>query len=113
MIGKTIAGRYQIGAELGAGGMGTVYLGSDKQTQDKVAIKRLNNDLVQAELIERFKREGEALRELNHPNIVKLLDAIEDDGTHYLVMEYVSGGDLSDLLKNGEFADRTLPEISP
>jgi serine/threonine protein kinase len=94
--------RYQLGKEIGAGGMGTVYLGTDTLSRQTVAIKHLKNDLVQPQLIERFKREGEALRELNHPNIVKLLDTLEQDGAYYLVMEYVSGGDLSDLLKNGQ-----------
>jgi serine/threonine protein kinase len=64
-----------------------------------VAIKHLKPELTAPELIERFKREGEALRELNHPNIVKMLDAVEENGAYYLIIEYLSGGDLNDLLR--------------
>jgi serine/threonine protein kinase len=97
----TLIGRYKIEEELGAGGMGTVYRGIDTHTQKTVAIKQLKSEIAQPDMIERFKREGEALRELNHPNIVKLLDALEDSNQHYLVMEHVSGGDLSQLLDEG------------
>jgi serine/threonine protein kinase len=51
------------------------------------------------ELVERFRREGEALRRLNHPNIVKVLAAVEETGQPYLVMEYVSGGSMATLLE--------------
>ena len=94
MIAKEIAGRYQIIEELGAGGMGTVYMGLDTQTNLPVAIKQLRPEMVSPELIERFQREGQALRDLNHPNIVRMLAAVEQDGSHYLIMDYVSGGDL-------------------
>jgi serine/threonine protein kinase len=96
-----IAKRYRIEDKLGQGGMGAVFLATDIQTDDSVAVKQLTSGIAQVELIERFKREGEALRELNHPNIVKLLDMLEENGEHYLVMEYVKGGDLSDLLRQG------------
>jgi serine/threonine protein kinase len=49
-------------------------------------------------ILERFVREGEALRQLDHPNIVRMVDAVEEQGQHYLIMEYVSGGSLQDLL---------------
>lgn len=96
-----IANRYQIEHELGTGGMGTVYRGVDIQLNQTVAIKQLKAELARPDLIERFQREGEALRDLNHPNIVKMLDMVEQDGLHYLVMEYVAGGDLQQLLKVG------------
>lgn len=111
-MSKLIGNRYRLKNELGAGGMGTVYLGTDTRNQQPVAIKRLRSDMVQPELIERFKREGEALRELNHPNIVKLLDTIEHEGVHYLVMEYVAGGDLSDLLKMGQLPIEKILKLS-
>jgi serine/threonine protein kinase/tetratricopeptide (TPR) repeat protein len=94
-----IAQRYRIETELGQGGMGTVYKGLDTHTNQTVAIKHLKPELTAPELIERFKREGEALRELNHPNIVKMLDAVEENNNHYLIIEYLAGGDLADLLK--------------
>jgi serine/threonine protein kinase len=95
----TLIGNYKIEEELGAGAMGTVYRGVDTRNQDRVAIKQLKTELAEPDMIERFKREGEALRDLNHPNIVKLLDAIEHEAQHYLVMEYVTGGDLEGLIK--------------
>jgi len=91
-------GHYQLGEELGSGGMGTVYLGKDTRTDTTVAIKQLKSEIATAETIERFRREGEALRELNHPNIVKMLDTFEHEGQHYLVMEFVSGGDLKGMI---------------
>lgn len=97
-MSEIIGNRYALGNELGAGGMGTVYRGLDNQTRQTVAIKQLKSGIATPETIERFKREGESLRELNHPNIVKMLDMLEHDNQHYLVMEYVSGGDLKDLI---------------
>ncbi len=87
-------------AFLGQGGMGAVYKGIDTQTGAPVAIKLLKSDVIanNPEIVDRFRLEGEALRQLNHPNIVKMLDAVEEDDMHYLVMEYVGGGSLRDLL---------------
>ena len=68
----SIANRYNILSEIGSGGMGTVYKAQDTHTKQTVAIKHLKSDLTSAEMIERFRREGEALRDLNHPNMVKL-----------------------------------------
>jgi DNA-binding NarL/FixJ family response regulator/tRNA A-37 threonylcarbamoyl transferase component Bud32 len=95
-----IAGRFQMGPVIGAGATGNVFAGTDRLTGEKVAIKQLRSDLVlyQPEMVERFRREGEALRRLNHPNIVKVLATMEDEGQHYIVMEYVGGGSLEDLL---------------
>jgi serine/threonine protein kinase len=99
---QIIAQRYHILEELGQGGMGTVYRGLDMQTKETVAIKQLKPELTTPELIERFTREGTALRELNHPNIVKMLDSVEENGNHYLIIEYLVGGDLNNLLKAGQ-----------
>lgn len=101
MIGKTIGNRYLLRQEIGAGGMGTVFLGEDTRHAQLVAVKYLKPALATPDLIERFRREGEALRKLNHPNIVGMLESVEEDGDHYLVMEYVGGGDLSDILDEG------------
>jgi len=98
---STLINRYQIERKIGQGGMGTVYLAVDTQTNTQIAIKHLKSEVATPALIERFRREGEALRDLNHPNIVKLLDTVEADGEHYLLLEYVSGGDLADLIRNG------------
>src|SRR5574341_778776 len=98
---RVIAGRYEIEEIIGQGGMGEVYRGRDTQTGRTVAIKSLKSDLLvaQPDMLERFEREGEILRKLNHPSIVKMLDTVHSDDRHYLVMEYVEGGALADLLK--------------
>lgn len=102
MTTTTIGGLYQLHEQIGIGGMGTVYRGIDLKTNTEVAVKMLKPEAVQQDrrLIERFRREGEALRTLNHPNMVKMLDVIDEDDTHYLIMEYVPSGDLSHLLQN-------------
>jgi serine/threonine protein kinase len=81
--------------------MSDVYRATDIQTGTLVAVKALSPDMVarHAEAIERFVREGEALRQLNHPNIVSMVAAVEEEGQHYLVMEYVESGSLGDLLE--------------
>lgn len=96
-----ILDRYEVGGFIGRGGMAEVFQGRDIRTGDRVAIKRLRSDLTydQPELIERFWRESDVLRQLDHPNIVKLLDAGAADGQYYLIMQYVGGGTLADLLK--------------
>jgi non-specific serine/threonine protein kinase/serine/threonine-protein kinase PknK len=107
-----IAGHFELGEFINQGGMGAVYKGRDQRTGQTVAIKHLKREVVGADsgLIERFVREGEALRALNHPNIVKLLGADKLDTGHYLVMEYVGGGSLAELLaRHGKLSvERTL-----
>ena len=95
-----IAGRYQVGNLIGRGGMGDVYRGIDLYTGEIVAVKELHRHIVEEnpDLVDRFKREGEALRQLDHPSIVNVMATIEHDNTHYLVMEYVSGGSLRELI---------------
>lgn len=104
MTKKIISERYEINEQLGAGGMGTVYRGLDTVTEADVAIKHLRPEIADDEQIARFKREGIALRDLNHPNIVKMWDAIEEDGNYYLILDYVVGGDLNELLKIGKLS---------
>jgi tetratricopeptide (TPR) repeat protein len=102
--GFTFANRFTIRNPaqdlLGRGGMGDVYRATDAQTGGFVAAKILNPEALARDpgLLERFAREGEALRQLNHPNIVRMVAAAEENGQHYLVMEFVGGGSLQDLL---------------
>ena len=96
MIGE----RYELQHELGAGGMGTVYRGLNTRTQQTVAIKQLRADVAQPENIERFKREGEALRDLNHPNIVRFREVYKTKkGKLCIVMDFADGGDLQGKIK--------------
>lgn len=100
---SAIAGRYRIGACVGQGGVGTVFRGIDLVNGSAVAIKQLRAEAIaDASNIERFRREGEALKRLNHPNIVELLDVVHERGTHYLVMEFVAGGSLEELMRSGQ-----------
>ena len=92
--------RYARHEKVFAGGHAEVFRGEDLSNGEVVAIKRLNARLVSSdpELVTRFIREGELLRQLNHPNIIRILDVMEDDGQQSIVMEYVGGGSLRDLL---------------
>jgi len=98
----TIFDRFEFDTNniIGQGGMGTVIRGVDTLTGVPVAVKRLKDDIVRSnrDIVLRFQREGEALRDLNHPNIVKMLAAGESEGSHYLIMEYVPGGSLREII---------------
>jgi predicted ATPase len=104
---QIVGNRYELTEKIGVGGMGIVYRGSDTQTGQLVAIKELKVDVIQdnPELIARFAREGEILRALNHANIVKLLAMLEDTGKQYLVMEFVAGGSLAEMLSRSKKLD--------
>jgi serine/threonine protein kinase len=100
LLNSNLNNRYQVLEKLGQGGMGDVYKGLDTQTNGFVAIKQLRSTINEdPTVLERFRREGQALRDLNHPNIVKMLDMIEQESEYYLVTEYISGGDLAILLR--------------
>jgi serine/threonine protein kinase len=89
---------YRILSCIGEGGMGSVYHGFHTRLQRPVAIKVLRRDRVhKADAVQRFLREMEVVGRLEHPSIVKALDAGEQDGVHYLVMEYISGVDAYQL----------------
>ena len=80
MIGQTIGTRYTIASRIGKGAMGTVYRASDSQSGQEVALKIISSDLaIDPEMLERFKREAETLRQLKHPNIVGFIDAFQFD----------------------------------
>ena len=95
-----IVGHYEVQDLLSIGGMGEVYRGTDSLTHQPVAIKLLRPEMIakDPELVERFSREAEALRQLNHPNIVKVLATVEENNQHYIIMEFMSAGSLRDVL---------------
>src|SRR5581483_12480232 len=98
----TRLGPYEIVAPLGAGGMGEVYRARDTRLERTVAIKVLNAALVASpNLKTRFEREARTISQLNHPHICTLYDVGHDDGTDYLVMEFLQGETLADRLKRG------------
>lgn len=98
--GQKINDRYEIIRVLGEGGMANVYLANDTILDRKVAVKVLRGDLATDEkFVRRFQREALSASSLNHPNIVEMYDVGEDDGNYYIVMEYVEGKNLKQLIK--------------
>ena len=91
---------YKLLSMLGQGGMGTVYKALHTKLDKVVALKVLAANRMQDSFVQRFEREMKAIGKLEHPNIVRAMDAGEVDGQHYLVMELVDGVDLSQLLKD-------------
>ena len=92
---------YKLLAKLGEGGMGAVYKALHTRLEKVVALKVLPEGRMRdSGSVARFQREMKAVGRLDHPNIVRAMDAGEEDGTHFLVMEYVEGVDLSLLAKN-------------
>lgn len=98
--GSKINDRYQIIKTLGEGGMANVYLAHDTILDRNVAVKVLRGDLANDEkFVRRFQREALSASSLSHPNIVEMYDVGEDDGQYYIVMEYVDGMTLKQVLK--------------
>ena len=99
--GSKINDRYQIIKTLGEGGMANVYLAHDLILDRNVAVKVLRGDLANDEkFVRRFQREALSASSLSHPNIVEMYDVGEDDGQYYIVMEYVDGKTLKQVLKS-------------
>ncbi len=93
-------GKYKLLRHLGSGGMSTVYLAENKITGQKRAIKVLpRKNVNDKSFLERFYREARAAAALNHPNIVRVYDIAAIDKTHFMVMEYVEGIDLYEMVK--------------
>ena len=101
MSAQTLAsGRYRVAHVLGRGGMAVVYLARDDELERPVAIKVLAGHLADHTAFrDRFVREARLAAGLSHPNVVQIYDAGEDDGTPYIVMEYVDGRSLADELE--------------
>lgn len=98
--GQKINDRYEIIRSIGEGGMANVYLGYDTILDRNVAIKVLRGDLSNDEkFVRRFQREALSASSLAHPNIVEVYDVGEDNGLYYIVMEYIEGKTLKQLLK--------------
>src|SRR3972149_1213103 len=96
----TKIGRYEIRAELGRGGMATVYRGYDPQVRREVAVKVLPREFLHDPTFRaRFEREAQTIAALEHPAIVPLYDFGEDAGVPYFVMRLMPGGSLADHLK--------------
>ena len=101
-----IAGRYTLDREVGRGGMGAVWLGTDQVLGRQVALKRLGlGPGVGAPDFERAEREARLAARLNHPHVVAVFDLVDEGTEHWLVMEYVEGRTLSELVRQEGAAD--------
>ena len=108
--GQKINDRYQIIKTIGEGGMANVYLAYDTILDRNVAVKVLRGDLANDEkFVRRFQREALSASSLSHPNIVEMYDVGEDEGQYYIVMEYVEGKTLKQLIKKR--GSLTLSEV--
>lgn len=98
--GQLINDRYEIEKLIGEGGMANVYLARDTILDRKVAVKVLRGDLAGDEkFVRRFQREALSASSLSHPNIVEIYDVGEDEGNFYIVMEFIEGKTLKQLIK--------------
>lgn len=114
-MGATVLGnRYEILRKIGDGGMAFVYQARDKLLNRIVAVKVLRPEFVDdQEFLVKFKREAEAVASLSHPNIVNVYDVGEDGKVHYIVMEYVDGQNLKEIIQDeGSLEEYTALDVA-
>src|SRR5215208_3615330 len=100
VIGTLINERYRLEEKIGSGGMSSVYRAFDPMLERWVAIKLMHRDISNdPDQLERFRREARAVAQLNHPHVVTVIDAGEDDGAPFIVFEYVEGETLKDRIR--------------
>jgi serine/threonine-protein kinase len=101
-MNTVLGGRYQVEARIGSGGMAEVYRGFDPVLNRTVAIKVLHSQFARdTSFVQRFRREAQAAARLNQPNIVGVYDTGADDGTQYIVMEFIEGRTLAEFMQTG------------
>ncbi len=103
LVGQVVSGRYRIQKLIGEGGMGAVYLAEHTHMRKRVALKLLHAEMsTDEEVLARFRREAEAAAHVEHPNVAAATDFGQtEDGAFFLVLEYVEGTSLRDVLKDG------------
>lgn len=113
-LGSLFAGRYQIIEELGKGGMGRLYRALDLRLQEEVALKIIKPEIASDEgTIERFSNELKLARKISHKNVGRMYELMEDDGVHYISMEYIAGQDLEGLIRqSGRLTVETAVSIA-
>src|SRR3977135_502009 len=109
VLGTLLGGRYRLDAQIGRGGMSTVYRAFDVVLERPVAIKLMHREIAaDSDQLERFRREARSVAQLNHPHVVTVIDAGEEpsgdgenpgDGCPYIVLEYVEGETLKDVIR--------------
>src|SRR3982751_1971401 len=108
-VGTQLSGRYRLDAQIGSGGMSTVYRAFDTVLERPVAIKLMHREMSSdSDQLERFRREARAVAQLNHPHIVQVIDAGEEDSLPYIVFEYVEGETLKERIRR--FGRLEVPE---
>ncbi|NGQ93818.1 Stk1 family PASTA domain-containing Ser/Thr kinase [Brevibacillus sp. SYP-B805] len=99
MVGQRLGGRYQLEERIGGGGMAIVYKAKDLLLHRPVAVKVLRPQFgTDEDFVNRFRREAQAVASLSHPNVVSVYDVGQDEDTHYMVMEYIEGPTLKDVI---------------
>lgn len=113
-IGKMIGNRYEVIEKIGTGGMATVYRAQDQRLNRFVAVKVLKNEYSEdKKFVAKFRQEAQSIASMSHPNIVGVYDVGEDEGMHYIVMEYVDGITLKAYIeKKGKLSVREAVGIS-
>src|SRR6267154_4316254 len=106
LVGKVLSERYRIESVLGEGGMGAVYLAQHVLMRKRLAVKVLHPEMTRMpEMVARFEREAMAAAHIEHPNVAAATDFGKlDDGAFFLVLEYVEGTSLRDLIAKGPLA---------
>jgi eukaryotic-like serine/threonine-protein kinase len=114
VVGETVAERYELEELVGHGGMSSVYRAHDSLLERYVALKVLHEQYgADEDFVERFKREARSVAQLQHPNIVTVIDRGEQDGRQYIVFEYVEGENLKELVvRKGRLEVREALEIA-
>lgn len=114
LVSRVFANRYEIQREIARGGMAEVYLARDRLLERPVALKALFPEYARdPAFVERFRREAQSAAALNHSNIVGIYDWGQEDGTYFIVMEYVEGRTLSDILRSeGPVDPRHASEVA-
>jgi serine/threonine-protein kinase len=114
VVGETIAGRYEVEELVGHGGMSSVYKARDALLERHVALKILHEQYsTDEDFVERFKREARSVAQLQHPNIVTVIDRGEEEGRQYIVFEYIEGENLKEhVVRQGRLDVREALEIA-
>jgi eukaryotic-like serine/threonine-protein kinase len=114
VVGEKIAGRYEVEELVGHGGMSSVYKAHDSLLERNVALKVLHEQYnTDEDFVERFKREARSVAQLQHPNIVTVIDRGEAEGRQYIVFEYIDGENLKELVvRKGRLDVREALEIA-
>jgi tRNA A-37 threonylcarbamoyl transferase component Bud32 len=100
LVGMCLNGRYRLDAQIGSGGMSTVFRAFDTTLERRVAVKLMHREIASdSDQLERFRREARSVAQLSHPHIVGVIDAGEEDGRPYIVLEYVEGETLKERIR--------------